>query len=86
MVLVIFLAVPQKTLGQVMPTCPEADSNAGTGCPACGLTRAFYSIKSGKYQSASKLNKAGIPLFLLFCVNTMAFFTVLVFKRKTSLT
>jgi len=85
MVLVIFLAVPQKSLGQVIPTCPEAESNEGAGCPACGLTRAFYSIKSGEYQSASKLNRAGIPLLLLFCANTMAFMTVMVLNRKKSL-
>ena len=84
MVLVVFLVVPQKTLGQIVPICPKADSNAGTGCPACGLTRAFYSIKRGVYQSASKLNRAGIPLLLFFCANTMALVTVMVLNRKIS--
>ena len=81
-VLVIWLVTPEKTIAQFIPTCRHSVSTGHQGCPACGLTRAFYAIKRADYDAAKEFNHGSIPLFLMICGNTFVFATIVTLKRQ----
>lgn len=53
-------------------------------CPACGLTRAFYSIFNLDILSAINYNILSIPLFLLLCIINI--FLIIDIIKNTDLT
>ena len=48
----------------IMPVACIIKQATGFYCPACGLTRAFFSILSFDFISAVKYNILSIPLFI----------------------
>lgn len=53
-----------------------------TECFMCGMTRAFTDISAGNFFKALELNEMSIALYLIFTINTIAFFYLVFIKIK----
>lgn len=73
MVLAI-LAAPftlgRDRIARIVPVC-EWKAKYGRECAFCGMTTSFLAISEGRVREASRANRAGIPLYLLFVTNEL---------------
>jgi Protein of unknown function (DUF2752) len=70
--LIAGFVLPEETLSGLTPEC-ELKAKYGTECSACGLTRGFMGISRGDYEKADVLNRASLPLYGLFSLNSILF-------------
>ena len=77
-ILLMSVYYPEALLSSA-PVCLSKTYN-NTECFMCGMTRAFNYISTGNLSHAIKLNEMSLALYLIFAVNTIAFFYILVLK------
>lgn len=63
--------VERNLLDSFTPVCVSR-SKLGRECPGCGLTTAFHQIAAFDWAGAAQANRAGLPLFVLFTLNSAA--------------
>jgi hypothetical protein len=82
LVIVAILASPfllgRERLTGLVPVC-ERKARYGRECAFCGMTTSFLSISEARFRDASRANRAGIPLYLVFVSNEIC---ALVFMRR----
>jgi hypothetical protein len=64
------LVAPASWIGQIAPRCLWK-VRFGRACPGCGLTSAFLHIARAEWREAVESNRAGIPLYAGFAVNSL---------------
>jgi len=58
----------RERLAHLLPAC-EWKTKYHHECAFCGMTTSFIDISEGQFGAASRANRAGIPLYLLFVSN-----------------
>lgn len=81
-VLVAPFALSDAELDRLVPVC-EWKARYNRECPACGLTTAFLLISHGEIVQAQLQNRASLPLYLGFVLNSILFVAVLLFRRRS---
>lgn len=76
-VLIFFIIIaaflfPENIINNT-PLCESKSLNQAE-CFMCGMTHAFSAIAGGDFNSAVSYNRASIPLFALFCINSLFLF------------
>jgi hypothetical protein len=77
-VLVSPFALGRERIARIVPAC-EWKAKYGRECAFCGMTTSFLDISEGRLGEASRANRAGVPLYLLFVVNEIC---ALAFVRR----
>jgi hypothetical protein len=67
-VLVSPFALGRERLARMVPVC-EWKAKYGRECAFCGMTTSFLDISGGRLAEATRANRAGIPLYVLFVAN-----------------
>jgi len=79
MILAVPFALGRERASHLAPVC-EWKAKYGRACAFCGMTTSFLDISEGRFRSARRSNRGGVPLYLLFVSNELAAF--LFFSRK----
>jgi hypothetical protein len=72
--------VGRDRLTGLTPMC-ERKARYGLECPFCGMTTCFLDISEARFKDASRANRAGIPLYLVFLSNEICALAFLRRKR-----
>lgn len=69
---------------QVLENAPVCISKSkyNQECALCGSTTAFIEISQGNFKKAHELNRASIPIFVVFLINLCIFIIVAVSCRS----
>ena len=67
----------------LIPPC-EWKTRYSRECPFCGMTTSFLDISEGHLDAAQRVNRAGIPLYVLFVSNELCALAFLRRKRAPS--
>lgn len=87
LLVLMILAAPfllgRERVAGLAPVC-ERKARFGTECALCGMTTSFLDISEGRFDTARRANRAGIPLYLIFISNE--FGALLFLRRKGDVT
>ena|SRR5579871_5676639 len=61
-------ALGRERVARLVPAC-EWKTKYGRECAFCGMTSSFLDISEGRFGEATRANRAGIPLYLMFLSN-----------------
>lgn len=81
--IILTITVPDKIILNSTPQCKSFYEN-GTECSFCGLSRGIISISNGNISEANNYNKASIPIYIFFLLNSIiaAYFTIHFLKKS----